>query len=178
MELPRQSHNGFGGHPITRTLNNMSRLATNARSVRPTSFTFLSRFQHQRLSSPKFISTSCSCPKLKGIVTSLQHETTFQEQQKDGNSNEQPHALSLDLYSKSSYAVMEQLQKSSPTMDPKSKELPRNSYDVTEFPKFAFRRTILKQTELSNEDTLRYEKDLSRLAKAFHCPSMTYIWMI
>ena len=61
---------------------------------------------------------------------------------------------------------MEQLQKLLLTMDPKSKELLKNSYDVMEFPKFAFHHTTLKQTELSNEDTLRYEKDSSRHAKA------------
>ena len=61
---------------------------------------------------------------------------------------------------------MEQLQKSLLTIDPKSKELLKNSYDVMEFPKFAFHHTTLKRMELSNEDTLRYEKDSSRHAKA------------
>ena len=61
---------------------------------------------------------------------------------------------------------MEQLQKSLPTMDPKSKELLKNSYDVMEFPKFAFHHTTLKRMESSNEDTLRYGKDSSRHAKA------------
>ena len=61
---------------------------------------------------------------------------------------------------------MEQLQKLLLTMDPKSKELLKNSYGVMEFPKFAFHHTTLKQMELSNEDTLQYEKDSSRHAKA------------
>ena len=50
-------------------------------------------------------------------------------------------------------------------MDPKSKELLKNSYDIMEFPKFAFHHTTLKQMESLNEDTLQYE-DLSRHAKA------------
>src|SRR6266481_7432715 len=112
MELPRQFPNDFGGHPTSKTLSNTSRHATNARSVRRTSFTSLSQFQHQRHSSQRFTSTSCSCPKLKAIVTSLQHEMTFQEQQKDRNSNEQPHTLFLNSSLKNSYVVMESFQKS------------------------------------------------------------------
>src|SRR6266481_834442 len=111
MELPRQFPNNFGGHPTSKTSNNMSRHVTNARSAQQTSFTSLSRFQHQQLSSQRFTSTSCSCPKLKVIITSLQHETTFQEQQKDGNSNEQLHALFLNSYLKNSYVIMEPFQK-------------------------------------------------------------------
>ena len=79
---------------------------------------------------------------------------TFQEQQKDGNSNELLHAPFHNLSLKSSYAVMEPLQKSLPTMDLKSKELLKNFYNVMEFPKFTFHHTTLKRTELSNKDTL------------------------
>src|SRR6266481_1352038 len=111
MELPRQFPNDFGGHPTSKTSSNMSRLAMNARSMQRTSFTSLSRFQHQQLSSQRFTSTSCSCPKLKAIITSLQHEMTFQEQQKDGNSNELLHALFPNSSLKNSYVVMEPFQK-------------------------------------------------------------------
>jgi len=44
-------------------------------------------------------------------------------------------------------------------MDPKSKVLQKNYYDVMEFPRSTFRLTILKPTELLNEDILQYEKD-------------------
>src|SRR6266481_6841122 len=112
MELPRQFPNDFGGHPTSKTSSNMSRHATNARSAQRTSFTSLSQFQHQQLSSQRFTSTSCSCPKLKAIITSLQPETTFEEQQKDRNSNKQLHALFFNSSLKNSYVVMEPLQKS------------------------------------------------------------------
>src|SRR5882724_3171644 len=159
MEQPRQFPYDFGGPPIFPTPNIMSKPATNVKSEQPTRCTFLSQFQPLRHSLQRFTSTSCSCPRLKGTDTLLQQETTFQEQQKDENSNEQPHAPFLNLSSRNSFVVMELSQKLLPTMDPKSKVLQKNYYNIMEFPKSTFRLTILKPMELLNEDILQYEKD-------------------
>jgi len=98
-------------------------------------------------------------PKAQGTDTLLQQETTFHQQQKDENSNEQQHAPFLNLSSRNSFVVMELFQKLLPTMDPKSKVLQKNFYDIMEFPRSTFRLTILKPMELLNEDILQYEKD-------------------
>src|SRR5882724_99654 len=159
MAQPRPFHYDFGGPHIFQTSNIMSRLVTNVKSAQQTSFTFLLQFQPLRHSLRKSTSTSCLCPKLKGIDTLLQQEMTFQEPQKDGNSNEQPHALFLNLSSRNLFVDMELFQKLLPTMDPKSKVQQKNFYDVMEFHRSTSRLTILKPMELLNEDTLRYEKD-------------------
>jgi len=87
----------------------------------------------------------CSCPKLKGINTSLQHETTFQEQQKDGNLKEQLHALFSQFIFEELLCRYGAIAEIVTTMDQKLKELPKNSYDIMEFPTSTFRHTILKQ---------------------------------
>ena len=84
---------------------------------------------------------------------------TFQELQKDKNSNEKPHAPFLNLFKRNSFVIMELFQKSLLTMDLKSKVQQKNYYDIMEFPRSTFHLTILKPMELLNEDTLRYEKD-------------------
>ena len=159
MEQPRQFPYDFGGPPIFPTSNIMSRPATNVKSAQPMRFTFPSQFQPLQHSFRSFTLTSCSCPKLKGTDTLLQQETTFQEQQKDENSNEQLHALFLNLSSRNSFVIMELFQKSLLTMDLKSKVLQKNYYNIMEFPRSTFCLTILKPRQLLNEDILQNEKD-------------------
>jgi len=97
-------------------------------------------------------------PKAQGIYTLLQQETTFQEPQKDGNSNEQPHAPFSIYLSRNLFVVMELFQKLLPTMDPKSKVQQKNFYDVMEFHNH-ISLTILKANGVVERGHFTYEKD-------------------